>query len=257
MEKQIIRSLHDLLDAVNVAQQSVGEARHWWRGQGKGDWKLRPGICQDRALDEERDVRKTVELEKFTYRAFRTLAPARYAGCPNPQDFSAWLFLMQHHRLRTRLMDWTESPLIALHFAVRERIEGDAALWVLNPGGLNSAEFAMPHLFLEAAPQIKPMFDYAFAENVKDLDKIAAVIPTHSNPRMMNQLSRFTIHGSGSSWKALESIPNAHKFLQRFEIPHSAKSSLGNDLRQAGISESILFPDLDHLANEINAVKLP
>lgn len=47
----------------------------------------------------------------------------------------------QHYELPTRLLDWTESALIALYFAVNQNIEKDecdSIVWALNPIALNS-----------------------------------------------------------------------------------------------------------------------
>ena len=55
-----------------------------------------------------------------------------------PQNSWEWYFLMQHSGAPTRLLDWTEGALIALYFAVRNKLdETDAAVWVLNPWSLN------------------------------------------------------------------------------------------------------------------------
>jgi hypothetical protein len=55
-----------------------------------------------------------------------------------PQNSWEWYFLMQHSGAPTRLLDWTEGALIALYFAVRNKLDAtDAAVWVLDPWSLN------------------------------------------------------------------------------------------------------------------------
>lgn len=58
---------------------------------------------------------------------------------PQRYDRASWLTLMQHYGLPTRLLDWSESPLVALYFALSsdEDAKADAAVWVLNPMKLN------------------------------------------------------------------------------------------------------------------------
>ena len=60
------------------------------------------------------------------------------------RDDWEWLFLMQHYSAPTRLLDWSESPLMALFFAVTSsahilgagsipKFKYDATVWMLSP----------------------------------------------------------------------------------------------------------------------------
>jgi len=56
-----------------------------------------------------------------------------------PKDEWDWIFLMQHYRAPTRLLDWSESPLVALYFALVDKLQedSDGALWCMDPIALN------------------------------------------------------------------------------------------------------------------------
>jgi hypothetical protein len=237
-----IESIGNLLSACNEATKKF-ESVIWWRGVEKSNYSLQPGIYRRPDFLHEKDILNT----------WRYKAPWRRSDCPAPDDFQNWLFLMQHYRLPTRLLDWTESPLTAAFFAVRKRelhLES-GALWALGPIALNVKQFggSARGIFLPREPKIKSLFDNAFFPKEENkLEKIAAICPPEIDIRLMVQMSVFTIHGTSTP---LEQIEGNENFLMKFEISAQGKKNLLNQLKLLGISERNLFPDLDHLSEDI------
>jgi hypothetical protein len=102
----------------------------WYRGHGMSGWTLSPSMYRPpfNKVSEHR-YRHEFHLKALPFLAEATTPPV--------SDWD-WYFLMQHHGVPTRLLDWSESALVALYFAVnRYASNKDGAVWILNPRAIN------------------------------------------------------------------------------------------------------------------------
>src|SRR5262249_51828479 len=152
---------------------------------------------------------------------------------------AAWLCLMQHQNLPTRLLDWSGSALAAAFFAVsdEENRGKPGAIWVTSQGILN---YHLTGSSLSGPLQTSHLSG----------TRVVAVTPPRTDRRMAAQRGAFTLHNDPTP---LNKIPDAKIALHRIVIPSHAKAHLGVELSATcGIDEAALFPDnLISLSNHL------
>lgn len=243
-----VRSVEQLIEASWKARREVfHHPLVWWRGQPKSEPE-----SESRLLPRFYRL-NNANVEEASFSAlFTAQAPVRYPNCPPEHDIAAWLFLMQHYGVPTRLLDWTESILIAAYFAIYKEPESSATVWGLCPTKLNADQFPgkVTGDKIFTTHGIESMIKPAFRSDAPNEEKVAALSPKQVDVRMLIQLSTFTIHGTRTP---LQEMANSSQFLFRIDIPADAKTSIGGTLSSLGIKDSNLFPDLEHLARQIGS----
>lgn len=172
---------------------------------------------------------------------------------------SIWylLALAQHHGLPTRLLDWTYSPLVGLHFAVAnfKRYNEDGVIWAVNY--VDSKEY-LPEVLKEIITNegshifTAEMLDRT-VQNLQDLTGLKSnpfalfFEPPSIDERIVNQYAVFSMMSDPniklSDWVAEHEV-RSFKII----IPSHLKWEIRDKLDQSNINERVLFPGLDGLA---------
>jgi hypothetical protein len=168
-----------------------------------------------------------------------------------------WLSLAKHHGLPTRLLDWTYSPFVALHFATHRLadFDADAAVACVDYRKANERLPAPLRKLLDA--QDANIFTTEMLNRVAtslqefdDLSKHDFVLffePPSLDERIVNQFALFSLPSSPEL--ELEAFLRQRDDLYRqIIIPAELKWEVRDKLDQANITERVLFPGLDGLS---------
>lgn len=233
-----------------------------FRGVSNAKFKLTTSLIR---LDKNADPNHGKTLEQLILRAFKNEA---YEHTAQYCDEWYWLSLAQHHGLPTRLLDWTSSPLVALHFATAYLADSDkdGAIWCIN---VRHTTNMLPD---EIVQVLREEYTYYFtiemlkqtAPTLTDLDRFGQwgnpfVIffrPPPWNARMIQQRGIFSLMPDPTiamdDW--LKDYPDIYK---KIIIPSKLKWEIRNKLDQMNITERILFPGLDGLSTWLKRYYTP
>ncbi len=193
-------------------------------------------------------------LERHLLRNFRKYA---HRSMVERDALWHWLALAKHHGLPARLLDWTYSPYVALHFATAniERYATDAAIWSVN--------YVEAHRLLPDALRSRLEEEGAnvftidmLARSVPTLEEFAALSaeplllffePASIDDRIVNQFAFFSVASlAGADLDAW--LRRRPRLWRRIVIPAALKWEVRDKLDQTNITERVLFPGLDGLS---------
>lgn len=214
-----------------INQEMLNYTSYIYRGHGNSSWALEPTL--DRFIKSPTSLKRQNLLEAFKFET-----RGRRGGSPAIMESEHdWWALGQHHGLYTPLLDWTESPFVALYFAA----------------------------FVAHRDKTKSMCVYAFSQNAirrknkyileNEVELINRQKPTmkvvrplsDENSRLVSQRGLFTRGPNNLSVKDwVNKFPQEDNLLEliKISIPTVGIVDCLKYLNRMNINHSTLFPDL-------------
>ena len=233
--------------------EKVGRYRstYLYRGLPNAEYNLITSLrknCKEKHADLEVSI-----LRNFT----------KYAAIENPElSKSIWsqMIIGQHYGLPTRLLDWTYSPLIGLHYAtsgedMEDMDKHDSVLWKINIVETNRLlpekyrkELEVNRAFLFTVDMLDKLVEDTAGYDEDMAGKSMVLIePPSSNQRIINQYSFFSIVP-----KQMEDIEgfleNENITVVKYIIKKELRWRVRDMLDQMNINERIVYPGLDGLS---------
>ena len=255
IEEKEIKSITDFVDTISDLQE---RGFTFYRGdKNSKNYKLIPSIYRD-------DNGVLSNFESSMIDEFTSLSSNKQPY--NTNKYIEEMLMAQHYELPTRLQDWSESALTALYFAVHIKNEDDreedSILWALNPVDLNSnIDFIEPK---KPVPNlISSSIDKKYEEKIEEyymkndnsnLDIFPIALNARKiNPRIEAQRGVFVLFPKfdPSKCKCLTEYQNSEKFLYKLIISRDTSKQLLKNLKDIGISQYSLFPELKSIALDV------
>lgn len=245
---ELIRFLNDLPN------------RFVFRGHSNSSWKLESTL--ERTIGGRWNANLATRFEEHSINTFKSKYHIYRHNEHSPSSKLSWLSVMQHYGVPTRLLDFTESPYVALYFALESYNPlscVDLSIYAVDYTAImeKSLEYIKRNdsKFSETRSSVHSRRDEVF-ESVVDrfsYDILWITEPLEVNARMDRQSGTFLL--SGNREKTIESLLGSYIYDDCRVVKVTVNSCLYESiyalLRKMSINSKSIYGDLSGLAKSI------
>jgi hypothetical protein len=250
-----IDSVASLIEAINELPNN-----YLYRGQADASWHLQSSL--ERVVGSAWSADKARQFEEFSIKQFSSKFHLYDRENMQPSSKLAWLSIMQHYGVPTRLLDFTESPYVALYFALEgvvPSLQRDMALYAVDYSAvldksidhIRSKDSGFSETRLSIFERQDEVFDQVVDRFAYDIIWIAE--PKLLNARLDKQAGSFLL--SGNRDLRIEDVLNSPLYgsvaVRKFVIRSNLVTGIFALLRKMNITSKSLYGDLDGLARSI------
>lgn len=252
-------------DLAGVQRWIAGLPGNWvFRGQRNETWTLENSIRRastrsaplpgfgGQAIYEGSSVFDHLCNETKMLDAFRSRAHHFLSDTPGEDEILDWLALMQHHGAPTRLLDWTESPYVALFFAVEEPDDRAHSIWAVSLDWLTQQSAPV---LSSNDPRVRVTQLNAILRAGTEIPVVVAASTLRINARQAAQQGLFLLslqpdRDFCSSLLGMMTTPDIVKnpVLRKLIVEPCARIDLLRELKRMNLTAAALFPGLDGFA---------
>lgn len=231
-----------------------------FRGQANADWHLTSSL--ERVVGSAWCASAARKYEELSLARFQGRFHLYDRENIEPDSKLAWLAIMQHYGVPTRILDFTESPFVALYFALetyRASSGKDLAVYAIDwtAAMKKSVEFIQgaDATFKYTLADIYDNQDHIFDNyiNPRAYDIIWITEPRKHNQRLDKQAGSFVI--SGNRDRKIEDILASPLYngvdVTKFVLNHDLHAHIFALLMKVNLTGKVLYGDLHGLATSI------